>query len=44
MPLKKRQYAQVVERWRALLHGALSAENLAYFEQNPQALSLVTKE
>ncbi|EJK1075752.1 hypothetical protein NKN81_004355 [Salmonella enterica] len=44
MPLKKRQYAQVVERWRVLLRGALSAENLAYFEQNPQALSLVTKE
>lgn len=44
MPLKKRQYAQVLERWKALLRGALSPENLAYFEQNPQELSPVTKE
>ncbi|ADP12360.1 hypothetical protein LU631_21305 [Erwinia tracheiphila] len=42
MPLKKRQYAQVLERWKALSRGALSDENLLYFEQNPQALQPVT--
>lgn len=42
MPLRKRHYAQVLERWRVLLRGALSDENIVYFERNPQALQPVT--
>lgn len=42
MPLKKKQYAQVLDRWRTLLNGPLSDGNIAYFEGNPQDLPPVT--
>lgn len=43
MPLKKKQYAQVVERWNALSKGALSDDNIAYFEQIAHSLPPVTR-
>jgi len=43
MPLKKKQYAQVVERWNALSKGALSDDNIAYFERIGHSLPPVTR-
>lgn len=41
-PLKKKQYVQILERWRSLSSGALSDEAIAYFQENPQDLLPVT--
>lgn len=43
IPLRKKQYAQVVERWNALSKGALSDDNIAYFEQIAHSLPPVTR-
>jgi len=43
MPLRKKQYAQVVDRWNALSKDALSDDNIAYFEHIAHSLQPVTR-
>lgn len=43
IPLTKRYYAEALKKWNVLLRSALSDENIAYFEQNPDKLLLAIK-